>query len=329
MRLRGDDHVRSDEKPASEEAAPSWLRPTISRARAWRIVETMGVTIGFPATFWLINHDDPFVLRASFPWLVFAPLLVALRYGRTLGMASAVALDAALLTAWRTQIVPVNGFPGEPLVGLFAIAAVAGQFSDMSAQQVVELRSRNSWLSRRGVALARSHYLLEVSHARLDEQVARTTHSLRDALAAVREIAGGEPLSLESHGPAILRIFAAHCGVQVAELYLVEGDALAERCAVVGQPLPMDPDDPLAARAIRTQQIVYVPAAAARGEDATSPLLAAVPFVDAGTVRAVLCVQAMPFIAFHRRNLASMLALAGYFADLVAGTDPVSGETTR
>src|SRR4029079_10121503 len=69
-------------------------------------------------------------------------------------------------------------------------------------------------------------------------------------------------------------------------------------------------------------QLTYVPTASRPDRDrelTKSPLLAAVPFVDTGgRGNAVLCVQAMPFISFEKRNLEAMVTLAGHFADVVA-----------
>lgn len=308
--------------PADERAAPVF--------GGWRVVESLVVTAAIPGIGWLFDHRDPFFLAGRYPWIVLAPLLVALRHGSALGLANVVTLGLAMVVAWRTQLLPIDVFPAEALVGLFAIAMIAGQFSDLWTRRNAQLRSRGADLERRADALARSHFLLELSHERIDEQFERATSNLRDGIAVVRAMAGPDGrLSLTARADAIMELFATYCGIEVGELFEVEGGALGERCGALGHPEPIAKDDALVARALRSKQLVYVPAARLPERDTTaaaSPVLAAVPFVHAGIVSAVLCVQAMPFMSFQRKNLEGMATLAGHFADLAAGAGP---ETER
>jgi hypothetical protein len=189
------------------------------------------------------------------------------------------------------------------------------------------MRATAAELQRRAGELARAHFLLELSHTRLSEQVGRTTGSLRDAIANLCSLAGGaDRVSLSVHGDAVMGIFASHCGVEIGELFLVERGELWASCARLGRAEPLDGADPIVTRAIASKQLVHVPAVP-RGEEEddgtlppSSPVLAAVPFEDElGDVRAVLCVQAMPFVSFQRRNLETMATLARHISDL-AGT---------
>lgn len=302
-------------------------RAALARLRgrsAIAIGEAAAITLAIPALGFGIDRTDPFFLKYHFPWLVFAPLLIALRHGFTLGFGSSVVLDVALVLAWRTHAVPIEGFPAEIVVGLITLAMVSGQFADLWKREVVRLDAGFGALRRQADKLSRSHFLLEVSHDRLDEQVERRTTSLREGMAAVRSLAtNGEVLSLAQHGDAMMSVFTTYCGLEVGELCVVERGALGARCAALGRAASTPPDDPLVAQAIRSRRLTYLPAATlpdrTRGA-VDSPLLAAIPFVDAeGGVHAVLCVQAMPFISFEKRNLQAMAALAEHFADLAFG----------
>ncbi|HVH44260.1 MAG TPA: hypothetical protein VM925_18035, partial [Labilithrix sp.] len=164
-----------------------------------RIAETILLTAAIPAVGCIVDRSDPFFLHATFPWLVFAPLLVALRHGFTLGFGCAVALGVALVLAWRTRLVPMNGFPGEPVVGLVALAMIAGQFADLWKREMLRLDTGLAEVRKEADRLARAHLLLEVSHDRLDEQLQRKTSTLREAMGAVRDLAKAQPkVSLKS-----------------------------------------------------------------------------------------------------------------------------------
>ncbi|HEY8074905.1 MAG TPA: PelD GGDEF domain-containing protein, partial [Labilithrix sp.] len=131
-----------------------------------------------------------------------------------------------------------------------------------------------------------------------------------------------EPPTYAVIGDAVMEVLAAYCMLEVGSLYVVGKDgALAAKVATLGRVSDIDRKDPLLERALRKGQLTYVPAASNPDRDpqlAKSPLLAVVPFVNsAGVTNAILCVQAMPFIAFERKNLEAMATLAGHFADLV------------
>jgi len=182
--------------------------------------------------------------------------------------------------------------------------------------------------------LARSHLLLETSHDRLDEQLQRKAHSLREAMDAVRDLAlaqGGS--SLAALGGPIMELFAGHCGLEIGELFAVDaGLEVRERCAVLGRPDRMRRDDPLLIQAVRGGRLAYVPAATLpdRGDDrgaSRSPVLAAIPFVDtSGVTRAVLCVQAMPFLSFDKQNLDTMAMIAATLADHLTAAEAPPGD---
>jgi len=294
---------------------------TASSRTLERIAESTAITIAVPAVGYAVDHADPFFLHSRFPWLAFAPLLVALRHGFSLGFGSAVALGVALVIAWRTRLVPIAGFPGEPLVGLVALAMVAGQFADLWKREAMRLEDRLSELRREADSLVRSHVLLEASHDRLDEQLQRKASHLRDAMRAANDLLiTPSNRSLSKVGDVVMEVFAAYCGLEIGELFSVERKAtIGERCAAVGRVDRMKYDDPLLVRALRSGRLTYVPAALVPDRDrdiVRSPLLAAVPFVDgSGVVRGVLCVQAMPFTSFDERNLDTMMAIAKSFAE--------------
>lgn len=288
-------------------------------------VEGLVITLAIPLIGWVVDHNDPFFLGGHFPWLALAPLLIALRHGFMLGFGSAVLLDVALVLAWRLQFVPVSRFPGEPLVGLIVVAMIAGQFSDLWQREIATLEIGFQGLRRQSNELARAHFLLEVSHDRLDDKVERSRSTLREAMSALREaMSAATTVSFAVQGNTMLEIFATHCGLEVAELVSVSDGTLGDRCAVLGRPEAMTSDDPLLVHALRTGQLTYIPAATRPDRSrnfAKSPLLAAIPFVDSsGEIAAVLCVQAMPFISFEKRNLETMATLGGHFADVVRAT---------
>ena len=285
-------------------------------------LETLVLTAAVPVVGWSLDRHEPFFLHHAFSWLAFVPLLIGLRHGLMLGCGSALLLDAALVFAWRTRALGVTTFPGEVLVALVALAVLAGQFSDVWRRECKRLDSGLDSMRQQLDQVSRAHFLLELSHDRLEERECDAPN-LREALAAVRDLAGDLRGNWEPLAPRVLDIFAAYCTVESASLHSVTaGGTLVEPpVAVLGRPHTVSPSDPLLRDALTARHLTYLPTATRPTGSASSSLLVAVPLVDPGRrTRAVLCVESLPFMAFHQRNLETIATLAEHFADLVWGT---------
>jgi polysaccharide biosynthesis protein PelD len=307
---------------ATHEAA----EPAVKEHRPLRVfLETLIITVAFPAIGYAVDRQDPFFLRHPFSWLAVAPLLIALRHGFAFGFASAMAIDLAITVSWRLRLQHGESlpFPGEVEVGVVALAMIAGQFSDVFRRDTNRYRRGLQTARRRLDALSRAHFLLELSHDRIAQQQAPAAPNLRDAIAAVRKLMGdgGPGKSLAQAAPALLELYAGYFSIEVASLHQVEGGSLVDPpLATIGKPRTIRKTDLLVADAIASRTLTYMPAAMGRGASHhASRVLAAVPFVDTGdSLRGVLTVESMPFIAFDKRNLEAMVVLAGHVADLLS-----------
>jgi polysaccharide biosynthesis protein PelD len=303
---------------------PEAATPEVRRVRRYgssspkALLESAALTLALPCIGWLIDRSDPLMLHRPFSWLLIAPLLIGIRHGLALGCASAIALDGLLVFAWRAHALGVESLPGETVVGLLALSMVAGQYSNVWTRAIGTLEARAETLQLRLTALTRAHVALEVSHDRLRDERPEDV-SLRDALQALRDAASQERGS-DTLEQRMMALLVRYCGLEVASLHRAGagGRFTPEPIAVIGRPAPIDPNDPLLQRALETRLLVHV-AELSQTHAAGSTLLAAVPIGEAsGTLRAVLCVQSMPFMAFHRKNLQIISALGCHWADLTA-----------
>ena len=301
--------------------------PRVARA----LVESVVLTLAFPALGYAFDRSDPFFLKHAFPWIVFAPLLVGLRHGFAPGCTSGLVLAGALVLSWRAHVLGVVAFPAESALGLVALAMLTGQFSDVWRRETRRLAATPQQRRRRGAALAQSHFLLDLSHERLREESAGVPN-LQDALAGVRKAAAVADGSWASIADAMMSIFAAYAMLEVGVVVRLDARGhAAGTIAAIGAAQRVDPDDALLAAATRSRDVVYQPSRGSATEAGPwSRLLAAIPFVDTrGGVPAVLCVQSMPFAAFHKKNLEALFVLAGHFADLGAAGAGGDGEEGR
>jgi len=231
-------------------------------------------------------------------------------------------LDGLIAAAWRTQLVPMERLPGETMVGIAALAMITGQFSDVWKRELVRLDGGFEVLRRQLGEVMRAHFLLELSHDRLEERMGKGTPNLRDALVAVhRAIAMRPGTTLADLSDAIVDIFSTYTMIEVGAVYRMDNDRLVpEPVAKIGRPAPLDLGDEQVREALRTKKLTYIRGgASAEAGAGRTKLLAVVPFVDTHQrLHGMLMVESIPLLAFERRNLEALAILGGRFADAIA-----------
>lgn len=298
------------------------------------LFEVSVVTALLPALGFYRHPQDPFFLRASFPWLVLAPLLCGLRYGFVHGVGSAVVLNLFIYGCYELKL-GVPAFPGSLALGMLLISMLAGEFCDMwhrRLHHLSELHYHHQTLLRRFI---RAYHLLSLSHERLQRRVLGNTKSLRETMTYLRERAlRVAPNSTESGElyHLIMEALGSFGLLEVAALHLVnaEGQLVFPSAAMLGTPHAVTQGDPLLLEALCKKQLTCIraeePAAPPASEPAefepppaSKTLLAAIPLTDVhDRVLGVVAVQAMPFIAFSQEHLLLLAVLGGYLGDMLA-----------
>lgn len=269
--------------------------------------------VGFAIAWWL-NPADPLGLRQQFPFLWLVPLLLALRFGTVVGLFA----GGLLLAAWFARPlygVPAEGaFPQQYFLGGLVLVLGAGQFSDVWHERLRRVREVNHYLDERLGALTRSHFLLQLSHQRIEHELLVRPVTLRDLLGELRAVTSREPGELPG-ATYVLQLLSQSCELESASLHLLrDGVPLAEPAARLGEAGRLAPDDPLVASALAQDRLAHVQADQAAALD--SRYLACAPVESSDRERvAMLAIERMPFFALNQENLQLMTVLLGYWAD--------------
>jgi len=276
--------------------------------------------------------DDPFYLNQSFPWPVLAPLLVGLRYGFFMALASCLLILAAL--GWYLQAPEQPGLPWAWVIGLLGTGLVAGEFRDFWGRRLEKLEAVNRYRSQRLDEFTRNYYLLKVSHDRLEQQVAGSSGSLREALRRLyREVdlAGDSGLNRES-AELMLQLLVRYGQLQSAAIYAVSKDRLDGRpLATTGDYQPIHENDPLIQHALEQRTLVSVQTQFRDHlANLDTDLLLVIPFIDsAGNLVAICAVQAIPFFSFQVKTLRLLAILSGHMADMTLQQQTTQQHETR
>jgi hypothetical protein len=298
------------------------------------IVETIlfiAVVIGLA---WTFERADPLMVHAGFPWLWIAPLIVGLRYGTLMALLA----GGMFVAAWFGFYPHDGAWPLMYFTGGFIEIIVAGHFGDTWGSRTARSRALNDYLNDRLVAITNSHYLMRLSHERLEKDLLSKPTTLRDSITELRRLSvthapSGVPQEEERtdalpSAHALIEFVSQACQIEVAALYPVQGARLGQEAAArIGEPFELDRRDELVTHAMETLGVAHLMS----GEPGEGPTthtryVVCAPVVTAdGTLIALLVIKRMPFLSLNYDNLQLLLVLLGYYADGVEHTSLVQG----
>ncbi|CAJ0776227.1 hypothetical protein LMG7141_00467 [Ralstonia condita] len=320
---RGRDRRRNAQGIGASTWYGRMLAPAVSSPTA--VLETLGATVVAIGIVWLFAPDNPLLLGYGFPWIWLVPLILALRYGTLLGALAAL----VVLGAWGVfygQAVAAGGFPRMYFLGGLMLVLVGGQFGDIWGARLSRARTVNGYLNDRLAALTKNHFLLRLSHERLENDLLAKPTTLRDTLTQLRNIA----LAAREHGGGtdqpdvaqlpgavpFLQWTAQACQLEVAAMVRVTGNHVdTEPVARVGVPFDIVADDPLIRHCIDTHTLGHPQAPELRSEEASRYVACAPMLSGADELIGIVVVQQMPFLSLSYENLQFLLVLLGYYAD--------------
>ncbi len=318
----------------ADDVRAAWLAPAMGASHArGAVLELTVLMTAAMALCYAAMPGNPLLLDLGFPWAWLLPLVLALRYGTLAGIGAALMLLGGWFLFHRIGAQP-GAFPRPFFIGGTLLVLLAGQFGDVCASRRARQRLIHRYLDERLAALTRQHYLLRISHARLESDLLARPTTLRDTLARLRtataEQAGVEPqLAAAVRGERLppralaaavpmMQLAAQACQLEAAALYPCDGErVLPKAAATVGPGCRLDAGDPLLRRCLQTRQLAHRRADGGDGGDGVHSRYLAVAPVLAGPDRllGVLVIERMPFLALHHDNLELLLVLLGYYAD--------------
>lgn len=300
-----------------------YLAPLANGRVGW--LETLFVPLLAVGLGLWLHPLDPFFTHASFPWGLLGPLLIALRYGPLAGISAMAVTFLAWLGMSELQLV-APALPKLYFLGGLITVMLCGEFASLWHQRVRAANAMQHYLGQRLESLTRQHYLLRLSHDRLEQDLINRPVSMRDALTNLRRLAAESigQAALPS-GSGLLKLLSQYCQIERAALVpLADGRLDAADASWLGQPFALDADDALLRFSAERDGLCHVAMDALDQRDASAYLIVA-PLKDmAGGRHGLLVVESMPFFALHEDTLQMLNLLLGYYADSLA-----SGEIAR
>jgi hypothetical protein len=268
-----------------------------------------------------VNPLDPLWIRASFPWIWFAPVILAMRYGPFPGLGGA----AVLLAAWAAFAASgwITGeFPKLNFLGGLILVMLAGEFSSIWLARARRAEGIQLYLDQRLEYLTHQHYLLRLSHDRLEQDLIGRPMAMRDALSTLQSLIRNDPAAATSPLPGadgLLRLLAQYCQLEIATIHVADdGNLLAAPVARIGQPTDggeINDNDPLVREALDAGLLSHIAASLAAGSSPSRYVIAVPMKTFDGELVGLLAVERVPFFALHEEMLQTLNLLVSYYVD--------------
>ncbi|KAF1041248.1 MAG: hypothetical protein GAK35_03444 [Herbaspirillum frisingense] len=300
------------------------------RKAALRIVETVLFVVAAMALSRWIAPDDPFGIQAQFPWIWLVPAILAMRYGSALGVVAV----ATMLVGWyvishqqnadagQAVVSAAEAFPQPYFLGGLILTLLCGQFAEVWNARSRRLRAINAYLDERLTMLTKNHFLLRLSHERLEQDLLSKPLTLRESLDRMRSLTLSQTMLDPSKLPAadaFLQILVQSCQVEAAAVHACDaaGHVAAQPLASVGKMDEFAAADPLVKYCLAQRKLGHVQTEslnqALRNQ---SRYLICAPLLNFdGKLFGLLLVEKLPFVALNEDTLQLMSVLIDYYAD--------------
>jgi len=302
--------TRKTDQPGNTGLYGKLLAPAATRPLA--VIEVIvGMALVF-ACCYIARPADPLLLGIEFPWVWLAATVFALRYGAIMGVVAGLCVAVAWFFFYGFQGTTL--FPTMLFVGGMAQLVIAGHFADIWSARGRRLKAMNTYLDDSLVSITNNHYLLRVSHERLERDILAKPFTLRDAIEHVRSlpVASGENATLPN-ADAILAFVANGCQISQASIFPVHAEDIdLVPVASVGTPCELDTNDALLRDCLQQRSLSHL----RQADDMQSDYLVCAPITSAsGQLSGVLVVRHMSFLSLNHENLQLLLVLLNYYAD--------------
>jgi polysaccharide biosynthesis protein PelD len=305
-------------KKGDRDVSEAFVSLLTKRNLSMLVESLVTLTAAIALNTWL-DSSDPLGIKDGFPWIWLVPAVFTLRYGSLVGIVQTFVLVVIWFEYVRFFGQVNEAFPKQFFLGGFVLVLVLGQYGDVFRSRTLRTKEANGYLEDRLRAITRQHYLLRLSHQRLEHELLVKPVTLRDSLEAIMPLAQIDA-GLLTQTQALLSLIAQNCEVESATLFAAKDNVLLpEALAHIGDVTTLDTNDPLVIKATFEKQLVHV-----RSEKASifeSKYLVAAPIVGSdGTLLGILVVSNLPFLALNSENLQLMTVMLGYYADALVAS---------
>ncbi len=287
----------------------------------WSIVESIILTLVVIIIAEIAHPRDPFFIQTPFPWIWFAPVMMALAYGFVPGLISVIVI--ALFFDLQSAETGLST-TGERLylLGGFLITILCAEFHTLWRKRIRRAQQYSEYANDNLESLSKAYYATVISHDKLERYLINKPATLRGAFHELKVLLDSEDRKITPKlAENFLSLLAYYCSVEVASFYPAKGRKVqTQAIATLGKTSPLNFKDPLIKQACEEEEILYFDIHTL-AEETQSQYLLAVPMKNSeGQWLGLIVVESIPFVAYTYETFQIMAILVGYFANTVTQT---------
>lgn len=276
-------------------------------------IESLVITLLFLIMSEIVN--DPLSLKSYFPWIWFAPVVIALRYGLWPSQFSILLLLISYLYRYPTdlysihlQLFTLGGF-------LLTLACVI--YQSIWLNKITSSDKISDYLQKRILSTAYAYKIMLLAYRGLEHEYIARPITIRSSLNELRELmARSDEAAQEVILTRFLNILALRCSIDVCGIFPVKNNSLVTTpITSIGKLVQPQQNDFLIQESIEKSKLAYVSIQEIlKGH--SSQYLVVAPFLDQeDKIYALLIIQEMPFLKLNEDNLETLNLLIQYFVE--------------
>ncbi len=261
---------------------------------------------------------------SEFFWPLIFVVIIALRYGFSMGLISAIISILLTLSYFKYHGIQ-SYFSYYQAVGMLLVNMVAGEFRDAWEERFHRNDLDFEFMSRKLTLFTQNYFMLRSSHDQLEQRMAGQTVSLRSSISELEKLNDKYPIlgvpqekRVKNMAPYVLRVLSSVVGIEEAGMYYVDGSKVVEEpVATIGSMAPLDLNDPMLKDMLQSRELLS-PVDLYNTENPLKYQLC-IPLVDSeDKMHAFVVASVVKFFTLTSQNIAILNLVADYAADMLS-----------
>jgi len=261
---------------------------------------------------------------SEFFWPLVFVVIVALRYGFSMGFISAILSIVLTLSFFKYHNI-TDYFSYYQAVGMLVVNMIAGEFRDVWEERLHRNDLDYAFMKKKLSLFTQNYFMLRSSHDQLEQRMAGQVVSLRSSISELEKLNERYPiLGVNQHdrittlAPHVLKLLASIVVMEEAGLYRVENGKIDPKpLASIGKMDDLDLKDSMVKDMLESRELLSP--INLYETDSTLKYQLCIPLVDtAGVMHACVVVSQVKFFTLTSQNIAILNLVSAYAADMMS-----------
>lgn len=259
------------------------------------ILVMIGLALGYN-----IEPADPLLIKDEIIYIVLILMVITLFHGISNGL-FAIFLISLCMEFFYDE------FPVREFLNILMIVLILGEFHYFWKRKIIQNTSKNTYLRVKLDELTNAFYTLKISHDQLEKNYVFKPMGLRNSIRLLKDSYAKD----ENFYTEFLTLLNKSFNVNEAQLCYVKNNKLYDVSDKSAQE-EIGSNDPMIEMALVKKSPMYISSQEVQNN---SKYLAVIPAVSHNSIKGVLLITKMPFLAFNKDTLITISVLISYFLD--------------